>query len=65
MNFTEKVKLAEEFDLKENVVTLMEFLEEEEDDVMDPYGGDEEAYDKFYVQLKELLYRIKKKLDWR
>ena len=44
---------------------LMEFLEEEEDDVVDPYGGEEEAYDRFYVELKELLYRIKKKLDWR
>lgn len=65
MNFTEKVKLAEEFGLTENVVTLMEFLEEEEDDVVDPYGGEEEAYDRFYVELKELLYRIKKKLDWR
>ena len=58
MNFTEKVKLVEEFGLTENVVTLMEFLEEEEEDLMDPY-------DKFYVELKELLYRIKKKLDWR
>lgn len=65
MNFTEKVKLVEEFGLTENVVTLMEFLEEEEEDLMDPYGGNEEAYDKFYVELKELLYRIKKKLDWR
>lgn len=64
MNFTEKVKLVEEFGLTENVVTLLEFVEEE-DDVMDPYGGDEDAYDKFYVDLKELLYRAKKKLDWR
>lgn len=63
MNFTEKVKLVEEFGLTENVVTLLEFVEEE-DDVMDPYGGDEDAYDKFYVDLKELLYRAKKKLDW-
>lgn len=64
MNFTEKVKLVEEFGLTENVVTLLEFVEEEED-VMDPYGGDEDAYDKFYVELKELLYRAKKKLNWR
>lgn len=64
MNFTEKVRLVEEFGLTDNVVTLLEFVEEEED-VIDPYGGDEEAYDKFYVELKELLYRAKKKLDWR
>ena len=63
MDFTEKVKLVEEFGLAENVVTLLEFVEEE-DDVMDPYGGDEDAYDRFYVDLKELLYRAKKKLGW-
>ena len=64
MNFPEKVKLVEEFGLTENVFTLKEFVDEEED-IIDPYGGDEEAYDDCYVELKDLLYRVKRKLDWR
>lgn len=64
MNFTEKVKLVEEFGLTENVFTIKEFVDDEED-VIDPYGGDEEAYDECYVELKDLLYRVKRKLDWR
>lgn len=64
MNFPEKVKLVEEFGLTENVYTLKEFVDEEED-IIDPYGGDEEAYDECYVELKDLLYRVKRKLDWR
>lgn len=63
MNFTEKVKLVEDFGLKDNVFTLTEFVDEE-NDVMDPYGGDEGAYDECYVELKDLLYRAKKKLGW-
>ncbi len=54
----------EEFGLTENVFTLKEFVDEEED-IIDPYGGDEEAYDDCYVELKDLLYRVKRKLDWR
>lgn len=63
MNFTEKVKLVEDFELTEDVFTLKEFVEEE-GDVTDPYGGDEEAYEKSYVELKDLLYKMKKKLEW-
>lgn len=63
MNFTEKVKLVEDFSLTENVYTLKEFVEEE-GDVTDPYGGDEEAYENSYVELKDLLYKMKKRLEW-
>ncbi len=63
MNFTEKVKLVEDFTLTENVYTLKEFVEEE-GDVTDPYGGDEEAYENSYVELKDLLYKMKKRLEW-
>lgn len=63
MNFTEKVKLVEDFGLTENVYTLKEFVEEE-GDVTDPYGGDEEAYESSYVELKDLLYKMKKRLEW-
>jgi len=63
MNFTEKVKLVEDFELADNVFTLKEFVEEE-GDVTDPYGGDESAYEDCYVELKDLLYKAKKKLEW-
>lgn len=63
MNLTEKVKLVEDFGLSVNVYTLKEFAEEE-GDVLDPYGGDEDAYEACYVELKALLYKTKKKLGW-
>ena len=63
MNFTEKVKLVEDYGL-ENVYTLKEFVEEE-GDVTDPYGGDENAYEECYVEMKNLLYTAKRKLEWR
>lgn len=70
MNFTEKVKLIEDYELSEQVYTLKEFAEEEEEgealepDVQDPYSGDEEAYEDSYIELKDLLYKVKKKLQW-
>lgn len=66
MNFTEKVKILEEYELgewEENVFTLQEFAEEEEEPI-DPYGEDEEGYEACYIQLKDLLYKVKKKLEW-
>ena len=49
MNFQEKVKLIEDFELPDTqVFTLKEFVDEE-GDVMDPYGGDEDAYDAFFA----------------
>lgn len=63
MNLMEKVKLVEDFGLSVNVYTLKEFAEEE-GDVLDPYGGDEDAYEACYVELKALLYKTKKKLGW-
>ena len=68
MNFMEKVKLIEDYGLSEHVYTLKEFAEEEgeslEPDVQDPYSGGEVAYEESYVELKELLYKVKKKLQW-
>ena len=70
MNFMEKVKLIEEFELSQQVYTLKEFAEEEEEgealepDVQDPYSGDEEAYEESYIEIKDLLYKVKKKLQW-
>lgn len=64
MNFAEKVKVLEEFDISENVYTIKEFAEED-GEVMEPYGGDESVYEASYVEIKDLLYKIKKKLQWR
>lgn len=64
MNFTEKVKLVEDYECEEQVYTLKEFLDEE-GDVLDPYGGDEAVYEECYAELKDLLYRVKKKLEWQ
>lgn len=65
MNFTEKVKLIEDYALLgERVYTLKE-LADEEGDITDPYGGDEEVYDAFFLEIRELLYKIKHRLKWR
>ncbi len=63
MSFLEKVKIVEDFQLSDNVFTLKEFVEEE-GEIIDPYGGDEEVYEASYVELKDLLYKMKKKLEW-
>jgi protein-tyrosine-phosphatase len=68
MNFMEKVKLVEDYGL-DQVFTLREFAEEETDsetdpDMPDPYSGGEDAYEESYTELKELLYKVKKKLQW-
>ena len=65
MNFPEKVKVVEDFSLEDGVVyTLKEFVDEE-GDVTDPYGGDEEAYDAFFLEIRDLLYKMKHRLEWR
>lgn len=64
MNFAQKVKVLEEFDITENVYTIMEFADED-GEIMEPYGGDESVYEASYVEIKDLLYKIKKKLQWR
>lgn len=64
MNFPEKVKIVEDYELEENVYTLKDFVGEE-GDVLDPYGGDEDAYEECYAELKDLLYKVKKKLEWQ
>lgn len=66
MNFAEKVKVLEDYGMERNVYTLRELAgEEEEGDIDPPLGGDEEAYEASYTECKELLYKIKKKLQWR
>lgn len=63
MNFVEKVKIVEDFGISENVYTIYEFAGEE-GEIIEPYGGDETVYEASYVEIKDLLYKIKKKLQW-
>ena len=63
MSFTEKVKVVEDFGMTEHVYTLRELVGLE-DDVTDPYGGDEQAYEDTYKELKDLLYEVKKRMGW-
>ena len=64
MNSIEKIKIAEEYGISEHVYTLNEFVEEE-GEVPDPYGGEEEEYENCYIVMRDLLYKMKKKLNWR
>jgi protein-tyrosine-phosphatase len=63
MNFQEKVKIVEDFGLEDRVYTLKEFVDED-GDVTDPYGGDEEVYDAFFLEIRDLLYKMKHRLGW-
>lgn len=63
MNFVEKVKVLEDFGIEEHVFTINEFAEEE-GEIMELHGGDESTYEASYVEIKDLLYKIKKKLQW-
>ena len=63
MNFAEKVKVLEEFGIEDSVFTIYEFAGEE-GEVMEPHGGDMNAYEASYAELKDLLYKIKAKLEW-
>ncbi len=63
MSFAEKVKVLEDYGFEKNVYTIKEFAGEEGEALI-PHG-DESAYEASYVEMKDLLYKIKKKLQWR
>lgn len=64
MNSIEKIKVAEEYSISDNIYTINEYVEQD-GELIDPYGGEEEDYEKCYTELKEYLYLTKKKLNWR
>ena len=64
MNFVEKVKVLEEFGIENNVFTMNEFAEEEGEILRNPAGGDD-TYETSYTEIKDMLYKIKKKLQWK
>ncbi len=63
MNFVEKVKVLEDYGLTENVYTIHEFVEEE-GEMIAPYVNDDIDYGSCYRELRDLLYKMKKKLGW-
>lgn len=63
MNFAEKVKVLEEFGIEKNVYTVNEFAGEEGEILQNLAGGDD-TYEASYVEIKELLYKVKKTLQW-
>lgn len=64
MNTAEKISIVEQYGVTENLYTLKEFVGED-GDVFDPYGGDEQGYETLYLELKDLLYKVKGKLEWK
>lgn len=63
MNFVEKVKVLEEFGIEDNVFTMNEFAEEEGEILRNPAGGDD-TYEASYVEIRDMLCKIKEKLQW-
>ncbi len=62
MTVTQKYKVIEEYDGKENVFTIKEFVKEE-GDVIDPYGGDLMDYENCYIELARLIKKTVVKLN--
>ncbi len=65
MTFSEKVTVMESYQQdNENVFTLGEFVGEDTD-IIDPYGGEEEQYEKCFIDInrrvKKVIQRIKEK----
>lgn len=58
MTFSEKVTLMEQYQ-QENVYTIGEFVGEDTD-IADPYGGEEEQYEKTY---DDIARRVKKVIE--
>ena len=58
MTFSEKVSFLEQFQ-QENVYTIGEFVGEDTD-IVDPYGGEEEQYEKTY---DDIARRVKKVIN--
>lgn len=59
MTFSEKVSLLEQYQQQDNVYTIGEFVGEDTD-ITDPYGGEEEQYEKTY---EDIARRVKKVID--
>lgn len=57
MTFSEKVKIVEDFGIEKNVYTISEFIEEDAD-ISNPYGDEEEQYEKFFEEIHSRVERV-------
>ena len=64
MSSMEKIKMVEDYAIADDIYTLKEFAGEE-GDVLDPYGMEDEGYEACYTELKDLLYKLKKRLEMK
>lgn len=64
MSFAEKVKVLEDFGIEDNVYTIREFAGED-GELEEIKAGEENEYEMRYVEIKDLLYKIKKRLQWQ
>lgn len=62
MTFSQKLKVAEEYGLTENLFTIKEFVGEE-GDVIDPYGGNMLDYEECFSELSRLIKKSIIKLN--
>lgn len=62
MTFAQKLKVAEEFGLSDNLFTMKEFAGED-GDVMDPYGGNVLDYEECFSELSRLIKKSLIKLN--
>ena len=57
MTLSEKVKVIEDFGIEKNVYTIGEYIEDNVD-ISNPYGGDEEQYEKFFNEISEKIEKV-------
>lgn len=62
MTEAQKAKVMKEFDCKDNIYTVKEFVGES-GDVTDPYGGSLVDYEDCYVELSRVMKKTVCKLD--
>lgn len=62
MTFAQKLKIAEEYGISDNLFTIKEFVGEE-GDVIDPYGGNMLDYEECFSELSRLIKKSIIKLN--
>lgn len=62
MTFAQKLKIAEEYGIRDNLFAVKEFVGEE-GDVIDPYGGDVLDYEECFSELSRLIKKTIIKLN--
>jgi len=64
MTVFHKISLAQAYpEAKERVFTLLEYAEEQQSDIDDPYGGDEQAYQTAAKQIERACFAVVKRMQ--